>query len=172
MIVLIIPLLVALSSCGDGPTPEVHQKKISVPAGEPGSLLPAFETVDLQGHKLRSADLRNKLVLIDFWATWCAPCRTEMPGYQKLLDRYRSQGLVVIGFKADVMMDTEDPVSFLREVGVTYPIAVGSEQIRNKFGGLKGLPTTYLYDREGILKYKVIGFEYTTVVEKQIQQLL
>jgi cytochrome c biogenesis protein CcmG, thiol:disulfide interchange protein DsbE len=95
-----------------------------------------------------------------------------MPGYQKLLDRYSSQGLVVIGFKVDFMADTEDPVRFAQQLGIRYPIAVGSEEIREKFGGVQGLPTTYIYDRQGILRNKIIGFEYTSTIEKIIKQLL
>jgi thiol-disulfide isomerase/thioredoxin len=143
-----------------------------VSAGQIGSHLPEFSTVDLNGSKVTSAELKNKVVLIDFWATWCAPCRKEMPGYQSLFDRYQSRGFAVIGFKADIMADTEDPVRFLKELRVKYPIAIGSEVIRNKFGGLQGLPTTFIYDRHGVLRSKVIGFEYTSEIEKMIKPLL
>ena len=143
-----------------------------VPAGQIGSLLPSFSTADLYGHKLDSKNLANKVVLIDFWGTWCAPCRKEMPGYQKLLDRYGSQGFAVIGFKVDVMADTEDPIRFVQQLGVHYPIALGSEEIRNKFGELQGLPTTLIYDRKGILRNKIIGFEYTSTIEKILKPLL
>jgi thiol-disulfide isomerase/thioredoxin len=148
------------------------QNKISVPPGQIGSLLPAFTTVDLHGRKLASTDLKEKVALIDFWATWCAPCREEMPGFQKLFEKYASQGFLVIGFKADVMADTEDPLTFARELGIHYPLAVGTEEIRKKFGGLQGLPSTYIYDRRGILRNKIIGFEYTNTIEKIIQGLL
>src|SRR5690348_17397798 len=67
----------------------------AVPAGQLGSRLPEFSVTDLQGRPLSSADLRGKVVLVDFWATWCAPCRKEMPGYQKLQDEYGSQGFQV-----------------------------------------------------------------------------
>src|SRR5579871_3057579 len=81
----------------------------SVPAGEIGSRLPDFVLKDLQGRSLSSVELRGKVVLIDFWATWCEPCKKEMPGYQMLLDRYGPHGLVVLGLKFNIMKDTEDP---------------------------------------------------------------
>src|ERR1700739_1746026 len=137
----------------------------SVAAGQIGSRLPVFELKDLRGRELSSADLRGKVVLIDFWATWCQPCKKEMPGYQKLLDQYGSRGFVVVGFKFDTMTDTEDPLKFAHRIGVRYPLAVAPDELKQKFGGIEGLPTTMLYDREGILRKKVIGFEYTQAIE-------
>jgi thiol-disulfide isomerase/thioredoxin len=128
--------------------------------------------MDLQGQKLTAAELRGKVVLIDFWGTWCAPCKTEMPGYQMLMDRYGPRGFTVVGLKVDVMQDTEDPVQFAKRIAVRYPLAVAADDVRQKFGGLEGLPTTMLYDRAGILRKKVIGFEYTSVFEAELRPLL
>jgi thiol-disulfide isomerase/thioredoxin len=144
----------------------------SVLAGEIGSRLPDFSVTDLEGRRLSTTDLRGKVVLIDFWATWCVPCEREMPGYQTLLDRYGRRGLVVVGLKHDMMQDTEDPVQFAKRLGIRYPLAVATEDLRQKFGGIEGLPTTMLYDRAGILRKKVIGFEYTSVFEADVKPLL
>ena len=140
--------------------------------GDLGSSLPEFTVKDLQGHEISSADLRGKVLLIDFWATWCQPCKKEMPGYQKLAERYGSQGFVVIGFKFDTMADTEDPVQFAQKMGVHYPLAVAPDELKQKFGGIEGLPTTLLYDRKGILRKKVIGFEYTDAFESELKPFL
>ncbi|MGA8436862.1 MAG: TlpA disulfide reductase family protein [Candidatus Sulfotelmatobacter sp.] len=134
--------------------------------------MPDFSVKDLQGHPLSSADLRGNVLLVDFWATWCQPCKKEMPGYQKLLDRYGSRGFVVIGFKFDTMRDMEDPLQFASRIGVRYPLAVATEDVKQRFGGMEGLPTTMLYDRQGILRTKVIGFEYTDNVEQALKPLL
>lgn len=143
-----------------------------IKAGEIGSHLPDFSARDLRGRRISSAELRGKVVLIDFWATWCQPCKKEMPGYQKLVDRYGSQGFAVIGFKLDIMADTEEPRAFARRLGIRYPLAVATDELKNKFGGIEGLPTTLLYDRQGILRQKIIGFEYTEVIEKDLKPLL
>jgi len=150
----------------------IPARQPAVAAGEVGSKLPEFSARDLRGRPVLSADLGGKVVLIDFWATWCGPCKKEMPGYQQLLDRYGSQGLMVIGFKFDTMKDTEDPIQFAKRIGVRYPLAVATETIREKFGGIEGLPTTLLYDRQGVLRNKVIGFEYTSTFEAAVKQLL
>ncbi len=147
-------------------------KEPIIAAGEIGSRLPDFSVKDLQGREISSAHLRGKVVLIDFWATWCQPCKKEMPGYQKLLDRYGSRGFVVVGFKFDTMMDMEDPILFAKEIGVRYPLAIAADELKQKFGGIEGLPTTMLYDREGILRKKVIGFEYTDAFEADLKPLL
>lgn len=146
--------------------------QVPIAPGEVGSKLPEFSLTDLRGRPVRSSDLRAKLVLVDFWATWCGPCKKEMPGYQRLFDRYGPQGLVVIGLKFDTMKDTEDPAAFAKRLGVRYPLAVATEAVRKEFGGIEGLPTTLLYDRQGVLRDKIIGFEYTSVFEEEIKKLL
>src|SRR3954466_5437922 len=114
----------------------------AIAVGEIGSIMPDFSATDLRGHKISSANLRGKVVLIDFWATWCQPCKKEMPGYQKLADHYGPRGFAVIGFKLDTMADTEDPHAFAHRLGIHYPLAVATDEIKNKFGGIEGLPTT------------------------------
>jgi peroxiredoxin len=163
---------VGLGGCHHHRPSPPQPKEAVVTAGEIGSRLPDFSLQDLQGHQLSSHDLRGKVVLIDFWATWCQPCKKEMPGYQKLLDRFGPRGFVVIGFKFDTMADTQDPILFAHKVGVSYPLAVATDDLKQRFGGIEGLPTTMLYDRQGILRQKIIGFEYTDVIESELKPLL
>jgi thiol-disulfide isomerase/thioredoxin len=125
-----------------------------------------------EGRTISAADLRGKVVLIDFWATWCEPCKREMPGYQKLLDSYGSHGFAVVGFKASMMADAVSPSRFAKSIGVHYPLIVANDGLLQKFGGLEGLPTTMIYDRGGTLREKIIGFEYTNIVEAKVRPLL
>lgn len=166
--------LIAYGMAGVEQTPAVsaQPKPGSIAAGEIGSRLPDFSARDLRGRRISSADLRGKIVLIDFWATWCQPCKKEMPGYQKLADHYGARGFAVIGFKLDIMADTEEPRAFAKRLGIRYPLAVATDEVKNKFGGIEGLPTTLLFDRQGILRQKIIGFEYTDVIEKDLKPLL
>ena len=161
-----------LAGCSGHPASPSQMEKTATEAGEIGSHLPDFSVTDLRGQSLSSPNLRGKVVLVDFWATWCQPCKKEMPGYQKLANRYGAQGFVVIGFKFDTMPDMEDPLQFAREIGVRYPLAVATDSLKQRFGGIEGLPTTMLYDRQGILRTKVIGFEYTDNIESALKPLL
>ena len=163
---------VGLAGCNQHSASPFPPKEAGVAAEEIGSQLPDFSLKDLQGREISSTDLRGKVVLIDFWATWCQPCKREMPGYQKLVDRYGSRGFAVVGFKFDTMADLEDPTLFAKKMGVRYPLAVAADDLKQKFGGIEGLPTTMIYDRQGILRKKVVGFEYTNVIESELKPLL
>jgi thiol-disulfide isomerase/thioredoxin len=161
-----------LVGCNQHSASPPRPKERMIAGGEIGSRLPDFSVKDLQGREISAADLRGKVVLIDFWATWCQPCKKEMPGYQELEDRYGSRGFAVVGFKFDTMTDVEDPVLFAKKIGVRYPLAVAAEDLKQKFGSIEGLPTTMLYDHQGILRKKIIGFEYTSVIEAELKALL
>jgi thiol-disulfide isomerase/thioredoxin len=164
-------IVMGLAGCTQHPAGPVETKP-AANAGQLGSRMPDFVVKDLNGHEFSSSELQGKVVLVDFWATWCQPCKKEMPSYQKLLDRYGSRGFAVVGFKATMMMDTEEPLRFAQEAGVHYPLAIATSSITDKFGGIEGLPTTFIYDRAGILRQKIIGFEYTDVIESELKPLL
>ena len=171
-LLLLTLTMAGLAGCNQQQASPARSEKPQIAAGEVGSSLPEFSLTGLQGQPLSSSDLRGKVVLVDFWATWCQPCKQEMPGYQKLVDLYGSRGFIAIGFKFDTMMDAENPVKFAKRLGVRYPLAVATEEIKRTFGGIEGLPTTMLYDRQGILRTKVIGFEYTDNIEAALKPLL
>ncbi len=118
-------------------------------------LAPTFALVDLFGQKLDLADYKGKVVLLDFWATWCGPCRTEIPEFVELQDRYRDRGLQIIGISVD---DGPKPVrKFYEQHKMNYPVAMCDSKTRRDYGGLSGVPTTLLIGREGRVYAKVVG---------------
>jgi thiol-disulfide isomerase/thioredoxin len=108
--------------------------------------------------------------LLDFWATWCGPCRIEIPGFVKLQERYRDQGLVVIGVSLD---DSVEPVrEFYREFNMNYAVAMGDDRVTELYGGILGLPTTFLIGRDGRIYAKHMGATDISVFEDEIKTLL
>lgn len=133
---------------------------------------PDFTLTGMDGAPLHLADYRGKVVLIHFWATWCAPCRAAMPHEMALLRKYGSQGLVVLGLSLD--RDAEEVRDFLDRQDVTYPVALVDEATRQAYGGVPTVPLTVLIDREGRIRKKQIGFtlEGMTKLENAILGLL
>jgi thiol-disulfide isomerase/thioredoxin len=118
-------------------------------------LAPTFSLVDLKGKNLSSADYSGKVVLVNFWATWCPPCRKEIPKLIELQDQYGRQGFQVIGI---VVNDTKDAVNeFFKMVRPNYPVAMITQDMRRKFDDLTGVPSSWLIGRDGRVYAKVVG---------------
>jgi thiol-disulfide isomerase/thioredoxin len=132
---------------------------------------PDFTLIELGGQKLRLADYRGKVVLLDFWATWCGPCRSEIPGFAQLQDKYRDQGFTVIG----VSVDKDDPESvkeFYQKFKMNYPVALTDHKVEQLYGGVKSLPTTFLIGRDGRIYSRQPGALPASAFEDQIKTLL
>lgn len=116
---------------------------------------PAFVRSDLAHQSVSLAALRGKVVLLTFWATWCAPCQMEIPHFIAWQKQYGPQGLQIIG----VSMDDDDvPVrSLVKKHGLNYPVLMGDEKLGLAYGGVLGLPVTFLIDREGVVRQRFQG---------------
>ena len=133
-------------------------------------LAPDFSLIDLNGRKLQLADYKGKVVLLDFWATWCGPCRIEIPGFIRLQERYRDQGLVILGVYIDD--NAESVREFYSEFKMNYAVAAGDSRLTELFGGILGLPTTFLIGRDGRIYSKHSGATDVSVFEEEIKMLL
>jgi len=112
------------------------------------------------------------VVLLDFWATWCPPCREEIPHFKELYDQYRGEGLVVIGVALDDGGE-KDVAPFAQQNQINYPLSVtGAQELGQRYGGIRGIPTTFLIDKEGRIAKKYIGYQSKEMFEKEIQALL
>ena len=130
--------------------------------------MPEFDLKDTAGHDVSSAQFRGKVVLLDFWATWCAPCKQEMPGYERLYRQYKGRGVAMVGIAAD--SDALVVSRFGKKLGITYPLLVNGMNVQPY--GVQGLPTTMLIDRSGFVRKTVVGFEYTSVIERDLLDVL
>ena len=132
---------------------------------------PAWKLKDLQGKEVSSADFKGKVVVVDFWATWCPPCRAEIPGYIALQKKYADKGLVIIGISVDE--DGAKAVApFAKAKGINYPVLLFNDDVVAAFGGIEGIPTTFLIDQDGNIRDKKVGVADEADYEKRIVQLL
>lgn len=131
---------------------------------------PEFTFVTLDGDTIRSSELAGKVVVLNFWATWCIPCRLEMPSLEKLYRRRASDGLVVLGFDTDG--DPAKVRAFLTSHDITYPVGVAGAASRAAFGGISAVPTTFVIDRTGMIRHRVVGYFAPPALDAAVSRLL
>jgi thiol-disulfide isomerase/thioredoxin len=144
------------------------------PPGPPkgvGGTLPDLELASLDGSKIRLADGSGRVKLVNFWATWCAPCREEIPHFNAIYAEYREEGLDIVAISMDE--EGEEVVRpFVADNGMTYPVVLGSEEVAEAFGGVIGFPTTFLVDREGAVVDSWVGVIPRRVLEEKVRTLV
>jgi thiol-disulfide isomerase/thioredoxin len=136
-----------------------------------GKPAPDFALQTLDGKTLRLSDFRGKGVLLNFWATWCVPCKVEMPWFVELQKQYASQGLQVLGVAMDDA-SAEDIAKFAKELGVNYPIVIGKEAVGDAYGGIPFLPATFYVGRDGKVVDKIYGLKSRSDIEDDIKKSL
>ena len=131
---------------------------------------PQFVREDLTGRKIDLKQYRGKVVLLNFWATWCASCRVELPKFAAWQGKYRGAGLRIVAVSMD---DSSAPVHrVLRKMHLDFPVVMGDAQLGETYGGVLGLPVTFLIDRDGKIAAETEGDADLTALESQVQQLL
>ena len=135
-----------------------------------GTLAPDFTLPQLDGQPIRLSSYRGKIVLLDFWATWCDPCREEIPHFIELQERYSQAGFQIIGVSMD---DAPDPVrTFYQQFQMNYPVVMGNAGIGEDYGGVLGLPIAFILDRDGRIVVKHVGATKPEAIEKEVVALL
>jgi thiol-disulfide isomerase/thioredoxin len=158
-----VALTVLLSGCGGGgraPEPPAATKTA-----------PEFELKDVEGNLYRSTSAKGTVRLVDFWATWCAPCREEIPMFKEFNATYGPKGFTLVG----IAMDDEGVAKvkpFVEEMKIPYLTLIGDEGVVDAFGGVVGFPTKFLIDREGRIVDSWVGEVPRAILEKKIQSLL
>jgi len=132
---------------------------------------PEWQLNDPDGKPVKLSDFKGKVVILDFWATWCPPCRAEIPGFIALQKQYAGQGLTVVG----VSLDTDGASvvkAFVKRAGMNYPIVIGDEKIASDYGGITAIPATFVLDRNGNIVTSHQGYASQVVFESEIRPLL
>jgi thiol-disulfide isomerase/thioredoxin len=136
-----------------------------------GKTAPDFELTALDGKKVRLSDYKGKAVLLNFWATWCGPCKIEMPWFVEFKKKYEGQGFEILGVAMEDT-DTEDIAKFAQKMGVNYTIVRGKEAVGEAYGGVQGLPTSFYVDREGKIIAQHAGLVSRSSIEEHIMESL
>ena len=143
------------------PTPRITRSTVA----------PDFSLESLEGKTMRLSDFRGKAVLLNFWATWCGPCKIEMPWFVELQQKYGSQGLQVVGVAMDDASKA-DIAKFAKEMGVNYPVLIGKEAVGDSYGGIPALPETFFIGRDGKVVDKILGLRGKAEIEDAIKKAL
>jgi peroxiredoxin len=165
----VIALICLLSGCSSAPT--VSVRAASVKPDKERKAAPEFTLKDADGKTVRLSDYNGKVVLLDFWATWCGPCKIEIPWLKEFQRKFRDRGFEIIG----VSMDDEGwqvVKPFVAELGINYRIVIGDDTTAQLYGGVDALPTTFVIDREGKIAAVHVGLTSKGEIEHGIEQVL
>jgi thiol-disulfide isomerase/thioredoxin len=144
----------------------------AIPAISPSAAAPDFTLRTMGGPNLRLAEQRGRVVMVNFWATWCGPCRQEMPQLDRLYQKYRSSGFVLLGVNVDD--DVLKAADVAGKLGVSFPVLLDTDKTVSKLYDLSTMPSTVLIDRDGKVRYVHRGYltGYEDNYDKQIRELL
>jgi peroxiredoxin len=147
------------------------QAAAMVGVGSAGAAAPEVQVTTLDGQQFALSELRGQVVLVNFWATWCPPCRVEMPGFQRVYEETRERGFTIVGLSTD--RGARGTVErFLEERGLTFPVALASAEAIRGFGEPRALPTSFLIDHEGRIRYTVKGIFAEPALRRAVSRLL
>lgn len=141
------------------------------PSAQEGKLAPDFQLQDLDGQSVALSDFRGKPVLLNFWATWCSPCRSEMPYIQQVYDEWSDKGLVVLAINIG-----ESPATvkeFVQAQGFSFPVLLDTKQDVAEKYNIRGIPTTLFIDKDGVIQVKLIGaFPSKAAIEQNLGKII
>ena len=161
---IILSLGALAVSCTGGPPAEIEAELSD-------QSLPEFSLQDLEGALFTNGDLEGKVSLINFWATWCGPCKIEMPWFVEFQRQYKDRGFTVLAISLDE--GGWDPVrAFAEEMEFNFPVALGGDPVSEDFGGIYVLPTTLIVDRSGKIAFRHTGLVPKAKYETEIESLL
>ncbi|MBI5085628.1 MAG: redoxin domain-containing protein [Acidobacteria bacterium] len=166
-------LLLGLAGCASKPLSKAgpEDSASSLKPASKRNPAPGFTLKDVDGKPVTLADFKGKVVLLNFWATWCGPCKIEIPWFKDFQKTYKDQGFTVIG----VALDDEGwevVKPYITDKQVNYPVVIGTPEVEQLYGSVEALPTTFIIDRDGKIASVHVGLVGKKDYENEIQQLL
>ncbi len=162
ILIIGVTAIVLIHGCGDEP------KENNASSAHHA---PHFALKNLKGNTLDLEDLRGKVVLLNFFATWCPPCRQEIPDFVRLYEKFKDKGLEIVGIALD-MQGVEVLTPFVRHFKISYPVLLGTRKVVMDYGGIEGIPTTFFIDRNGFIVEHFVGLRPAMILEKTITELI
>jgi cytochrome c biogenesis protein CcmG/thiol:disulfide interchange protein DsbE len=153
------------------PDPSVMVQQTAAQNGG-GSGAPGFTLPSVTGGSKSLADYRGKVVMLNFWATWCGPCKREIPDFIEMQEALRDDGLEIVGVSLDQPGEESNVAQFVRQNGINYDVLHGNGEIAQAYGGVRSIPTTFLLDREGNIVSSKVGLQSKAAWEAEIKKLL
>ena len=137
-----------------------------------GKQAPDFTLTTLDGKKVSLSDYKGRPVLVNFWATWCGPCKLEMPEFEEFRKQYSAQGLEILGLADDVDAGNDKIAEVAKKTGVTYPILLTDGKVQKAYGGLDVLPVSFYVDRNGKVVVETAGYGGKDKIEENIKKTI
>ncbi|MEX1137751.1 MAG: TlpA disulfide reductase family protein [Bacteroidota bacterium] len=132
---------------------------------------PEFTLKNARGETVTLSSFKGKVVVVNFWATWCGPCRAEIPGFLDVYDQYRSKGLEILGISLD--SDGWGSINqFVKKYEITYPVVLGDQETVRNYGGIEAIPTTFIVDKAGNIAVRHVGYMSTSDLLRRVKELL
>jgi thiol-disulfide isomerase/thioredoxin len=172
VVILIVAMVVTLMLViGFHVTRKQPRGANAAPFQTKNGLAPDFTLQSLDGKTVHLSDYRGKGVLLNFWATWCSPCKIEMPWFVELQKQYAANGLQIVGVAMDDA-SAKDIADFAKDMGVNYPILIGKEDVGDAYGGVQFLPENFYIDRDGKVVDRAFGLKGRGEIEDSIKKIL
>jgi cytochrome c biogenesis protein CcmG/thiol:disulfide interchange protein DsbE len=153
----------------------VNTSDVSLPPGmlksDEAPIAPDFTLKNVEGGMVSLSDYKGKVVILDFWDTWCPPCKKEIPGFIELQDKYGDKGLVILG-AAFGRYGEEKVAEFAKEWKMNYPVIIADQKVNRDYGGIQSIPTTFVIDTDGKARSRHVGYVEKAVFEREILALL
>jgi thiol-disulfide isomerase/thioredoxin len=157
----------AAANAGDAAAKAAEDRTVG---GRPGNLAPDFALTDLNGHVVRLHELRGNVVLVDFWATWCGPCKLALPHLEEIHETYGDKGVTIVAIAMD-QSGAKVVKPFVEKTKLGFKVVLPADDIDRKFGGILGLPTTFIIGPDGTVYKKYVGYQRKEVFLRDIMAL-
>ncbi len=151
-------------------TPVAKAKPVVNKVNDDAVKAPDFELENTNGEKIKLSDYKGKIVIVDFWATWCPPCREEIPDFVQLQKEYKSD-LQILGVSLDTGTKS-DVIPFMKEHKMNYPVVFGTMEVVRDYGDIQSIPTTFVIDQKGNVVNSFVGYHKKSVFKAEIERLL